>query len=203
MDWLIQEAAKDLVNAEEEVMGEEHGGERREGREEGGPALMEEDLSKEEDERVKAEEGVGEEAGGACIEEPLPAEGVVEKLGKALETVFRELSSADTGVGEDPGTILNGEEQGGERTEEEGRALTGEGERCLRLGLMAERSVSWPAVAMSALGLSARLKVSKEGLEDGWLPEGRMEMGGLVGDCKLSWSGSLCSYGLLLWTFLV
>ncbi len=91
MDWLIQEAAKDLVNAEE-VMGEEHGGDRREEDgvgEEGGPALMDEDLPEEEDEGVKAEEGVGKEVGGAWIEEPLPEEEVEEKLGKVLETVFR------------------------------------------------------------------------------------------------------------------
>lgn len=82
-------------------MGEEHGGERREDGvgEEGGPALMDEDLPEEE------EEGVGEEAGGACIEEPHPREGVEEKQGRAPETVFREVSSAD-----DAGTILNGEE---------------------------------------------------------------------------------------------
>lgn len=120
MDWLIQEAAKDLVNAEEEVMGEEHGGDRREEDgvgEEGGPALMDEDLPEEEDEGVKAEEGVGEEAGRACIEEPLSEERVEEKLGKAPETVFREVSSTDSGVGEDSGTVLNGEEQGGVRAE--------------------------------------------------------------------------------------
>lgn len=85
-------------------MGEEHGGERREEdwvREEGGPALMDEDLPEEEEEGVKAEKGVGEEEAGACIKEPLPVE---EKQGRALETVFREVSSAD-----DAGTMLNGE----------------------------------------------------------------------------------------------
>lgn len=74
---------------------------------------MDEDLPEEEEEGVKAEEDVGEEAGGACIEEPFPEEGVGDKQGRALETGFREVSSAETGVGEDPGTILNGEEQGG------------------------------------------------------------------------------------------
>lgn len=180
MDWLIQEAAKDLVNAEEEATGEEHGGERREEDsvgEEGGPALMDEDLPEEEE----AGEGEEEEAGGACIEVPLPEEGIGEKRGRALETVFREVSSADTVVAEDAGAPLNGEEQGGARTEEEeeeeGIALTGEGERCLRLGLKAEedvvRSVSRPGVTKAGLGLSIRLDVSDEGREDGRLPEGR------------------------------
>jgi len=49
MDWLIQEAAKDLVKAEETVVGEEHGGERMDGAgEEGGPALDDEGLPDEE-----------------------------------------------------------------------------------------------------------------------------------------------------------
>lgn len=142
----MQEAAKDLVNVEEEAMGEEHGGERREddgGGEEGAPARMDEE--EEEDEGVKAEKGVGEEAGGARIEGLLPEEGVGEKQGRALETVSRDVSS---GVGGDVGTTRNGEEQGGART----GALTGEGERCLELGLKAEgamvRSESWPGVAM-------------------------------------------------------
>lgn len=53
-------------------------------------------------------------------------------------------------------------------------------------------SVSWPGVAMAVLGLSTRLNVSKEGLEDGLkLPEGRLEMGRLMGDCGSSCSGSL------------
>ncbi len=104
-------------------------------------------------------------------------------------------------MGEDSGTILNGEEQGDARTEdkegeEEGRALTGEREWCLRLGLKAEgaivRPVSWPVLAMTALGLSTRLNVSKEGLEDGLkLPEERMAIGRLVGDCERSCSGCL------------
>lgn len=96
----MQEAAKDLVNAEEEAMGEEHGGEWREEDgvgEEGGPARIDEDRPEEEEVGVKAEKGEGEEGGGVCMEEPLPIE------------VF----SADTGVGEDVGAILNGEGQGG------------------------------------------------------------------------------------------
>lgn len=112
IDWLIQEAAKDLVNAEVEATGEEHGGERREEDsvgEGGGPALLHEDLPKEGEEGVKAEEGVGEGVWGACIREPLPEEGVGEKQGRTLETVFREVSSPDTGVGEEAGTVLNGE----------------------------------------------------------------------------------------------
>lgn len=197
MDWLIQEAAKDLVNAEEEVMGEEHGGERREEPgvgEEGGPALMNEDLpeEEEEDKGVTAEDCVVEDSGGTCIEEPLPEEGAGETPGRAPETVFREVSSADTGMGENAGTILNGEEQGVARTEEEeeGRALTGEGERCLRLGLKAEgavvMSMSWPGLVMAGFNLSTRLDASIEGLEDGQRSEGR-----LVGDCEPCWSGSL------------
>lgn len=138
MDWLIQEAAKDLVNAEEEAMGEVQGGDRREDEdgvgEEGGPARMDEDLPEEEDEGVKGEEGVEGEAGRARSKEPLPEEGVGEKQGRVPETVFRDASSADTGVGEDAEITLKGEEQGGV----EGRAPTGEGERCLRLGLKAE-----------------------------------------------------------------
>lgn len=191
MDWLIQEAAKDLVNAEEEVIGEEHGGERRE--EDG----VDEGLPEEEEE--EEDKGVGEDSGGARSEEPLPEDGVGEKQGRALGTVFREVSSTDTGVGENAGTILNGEEQGGTWTEgeeeEEGRALTGEGERCLRLGLKAEgavvRPMSWPGVAMAGLGLSTRLDVSMEGLEGGRLPEGRLEMGRLLRDREPCWSGSL------------
>lgn len=69
MDWLIQEAAKDLVNTDEEgATGEER--------------------SEEEDDG-----GVGEEGGAACMEEDLPEEdGVGEKQGRALETLLREVS---------------------------------------------------------------------------------------------------------------
>lgn len=73
MDWLMQEAAKDLVNAEEEATGEEHGGERREDGvgEDGGPVI----------------DGlVGAEAGGALVEETLPEGGVGDKQDRALET---------------------------------------------------------------------------------------------------------------------
>lgn len=90
-------------------------------------------------------------------------------------------------MGEDAGTTLNSEEQGGARTEEEedeGRALTGEGERCLKLGLKAEegavvRSESCPGGAVGG-GLSTRF--SKEGLEGGRL---------VVGDRESWWFGSL------------
>lgn len=196
MDWLIQEAAKDLLNAEE--VGEEHGGERREedsvGEEEG-PALMDEDLPEEEEEEEEsnAGEAVGEEAAGALMEEPLPEEGGGEKQGRALGTVFGEMKpSADEGVGEDAGTTLNGEEQGDARTEEEeegGRvgevekALMGEGELCLRLGLKAEGAV---VGSVSWLGLSTRPGVSKEGREEERLPGGR-----LVTDPETCWSASL------------
>lgn len=73
----MQEAAKDLVKAEEEAIGEEQRGEWREDGgvgEEGGPALIDDDRSEDEETSMKAEEGVGEEAGGACMEEALPAE---------------------------------------------------------------------------------------------------------------------------------
>lgn len=188
----MQVAANDLVNAEEEAMGEEHVGERREGDgvgEEGGAALMDEDLP-----GVKAEEGVGEEPGGACMEEHLPDGGPGIKQGRVLETVFRELSSADMGVGEDTEAILNGEEQGGAWTKEEGgRALTGEEERCLRLGLKAEGtllgSVSWPGVVIA--GPSTRLEISKEGLEDGRLPDGRLGLARPMRVREPCWSGSL------------
>lgn len=192
----MQEAAKDLLNAEEEAVGEEHGGERRVGDsvgEEEGPALMDGDFPEEEEES-NAGEGVGEEAGGALMEEPLPEEGGGgEKQGRVLGTVFGEVKpSADKRVGEDAGTTLNGEEQGDTGTEEEeegGRvgeiekALMGEGELCLRLGLKAEGAV---VGSVSMLGLSIRLGVSKEGRE-----EGRLSVGTLVGDAKPCWSGSL------------
>lgn len=77
----MQEAAKDLVNAEEDDTGEEHGGERRKEDdmgEEGGPALTDEDCGKEEGEEeeegeavVTAEEGAGEEAWVGCMGDPL------------------------------------------------------------------------------------------------------------------------------------
>lgn len=168
----MQEAANDLVNVEEEAMGEEHVGVQGEEDgvgEVGGTAVLDEDLP------------AGEEQGGAC----LPDGGPGNKQG-------RDLSSADTGVGEDAGAILHGEEQGGAWAEEEGgSALTGEGERCLRRGLKAEgtllASVSWSGVVIA--GPSARLEDSKEGLEDGQLPEGKPGLTGLV--CESCWSGSL------------
>jgi len=116
MDWLMQEAAKDLVKVEEE----EHGGDR-------GAARTDEDLPE---------------------EEPLPGEGMGEKQGGALEA-----SSEEAGLGEDAETTLNGEEEEEEEEEEDGgSALTGEGERCLRLGLKAGGSASGPGGA----GLSSR-----------------------------------------------
>lgn len=68
----MQEAAKDLVKAEEEETGEVQGGERREVGvgEDGGPLIH--DL-------------VGDEAGGAPVEETLPEEGVGDKQDRALE----------------------------------------------------------------------------------------------------------------------
>lgn len=132
IDWLIQEAAKDLVKAEVEAIGEEHGGEWRVEEsvgERGGPALLLEDLPEEEEEGVKAEEGVGEGVGGACMEEPLPDEGAGEKQGRSLETMLREVSSADARVREDAGTVLDGEEcEDAWTLKEEGVALTGEEE---------------------------------------------------------------------------
>lgn len=143
----MQEAANDLLNVEEEAMGEEHVG----------VALLDEGLP------------AGEEQGGACMEDCLPDGGP-----GVPETAFRDLSSADAGVGEDAGPILNGEEQGG--------ALTGEGERCLRGTLLG--SVSWS-------GPSVRLEDSKEGLEDGQLPEGKPGLTRPVQVCEPCWSGSL------------
>lgn len=62
----------------------------------------------------------------------------------------------------------------------------GEGERCLRLGLKAERvllrSLPWPEFAPACL--SNRLEVSKEDLGGGKLERERP-------DCEPSWSGSL------------
>lgn len=216
MDWLIQEAANDLLNADEDAVGEEHGGERREegsvGEEEG-PAFMDEDLpEEEEEEESNAGEGVGEEAGGALMEEPLPEEGGGEKQGRALGTVFGEVKpSADKGVGEGAATTLNGEGQGDARTEEEeegGRegevekALMGEGELCLRLGLKAEGAVVGSA---SWLDLSTKPGVSKDGRKEERLPEGGLAMGALVGDPEPCWSASLelQSYGVVLLIFQV
>lgn len=70
----MQEAANDLVKTEEDEIGEEHEGERRNEDdigEEGGPALMDEVGDKEEEEEggavVPPEEGVGEVAGVDCM----------------------------------------------------------------------------------------------------------------------------------------
>lgn len=170
MDWLIQEAAKDLVNAEEAATGEERREEDGVG-EEGGPALTDEDLPDEEEEAVKVVEGVGEEADRAFMEDTLLEQRVGDKQERAPETVFGEVDpSAGKGVGEDAGTALNGEEQGGAcaeedkggRTAEVGGAPTGEGERFLKLGLMSDRagesSGSWPEVIMAGLGCTNRLE---------------------------------------------
>lgn len=77
MDWLIQEAANDLENAEEEAVGEEHGGERRE------------------------EDGVGEKQGGALEAELREASsagtGVGEDEGTTLNS--EEGGGALTGEG--------------------------------------------------------------------------------------------------------
>lgn len=101
-----------------------------------------------------------------------------------LETEFKEVCSADTGVGEDAGTILNGEEQGDSWTEEEGRVLLGEGEQCLRLGLTAKgsNSATWPREA----DVSNMLEVFNEDLAYGWLGLDR-----LAWECEQCWSVSL------------
>lgn len=107
IDWLIQEAAKDLVNVEEDVLGAEHGGECMEEAIVGegeGPAVRDEDLPEEEDEKggAKAGDGVEEEIGGALMEVPLPEDGSEEKQGTGLYTVSGEMKlSVDEGVGED------------------------------------------------------------------------------------------------------
>lgn len=67
----MQDAAKDLVNAELEATGEEHVGERREEGEDGGAALTDEDLQDE------------DEGGGSWIW--APGERVGEKQGSVLE----------------------------------------------------------------------------------------------------------------------
>lgn len=82
------------------------------------PVLIHEDWLAEVEEGVKADEDVGEEKGRVCTETPLPSEEALEKQKRDLETEFKEVCSADTGVGEDAGTILNGEEQGDSWTEE-------------------------------------------------------------------------------------
>lgn len=169
MDWLIQEAAKDLVNAEEEAIGEERREEDGVG-EEGGPAFTNEDLPDEEEDAVEVLKDGAEEAGRAFMEDTLLEERVGDKQARAPETAFGEVKpSGDKGVGEDAGTALNGEEQGGARPQEEegGReeeveeALTGEGERFLKLGLNAdgagESSGSWLEVIRAELGGSTRL----------------------------------------------
>lgn len=122
MDWLIQEAARDLVKAEEGV-GEGEGA-----------ALIDEGLPEEEEEEekdgeegVKAEVGEGEETGRALTEEDVGEEGetalidkdpleegVGEKHGRALETAVGEVTPlTEEGEGEDAGTALSGEVQGG------------------------------------------------------------------------------------------
>lgn len=96
------------------------------------------------------------------MEDTLLEQRVGDKQERAPETVFGEVNpSADKGVGDNAGTTLNGEEQGGARPEEEeggrraevGGALTGEGERFLKLGLRAdgatESSGAWPDVKMT------------------------------------------------------
>lgn len=93
MDWLIQEAAKDLVNVEEDAMGEEHGGERRE--------VCAAGEGEEEEQGARAGEGEGEETGGALMEITLPDEGLGEKQGRALGIVSGEIKPpSDKGVGE-------------------------------------------------------------------------------------------------------
>lgn len=100
----MQEAAKDLVNVEEEVMGEEHVGERR----------VEDDVGEGGGPLTDDEEDAGEGVDGAFLVKG----GVGDKLERALEMLF-----GHTGVGKDAGISLNGEEQGGARTEEVGGAL--------------------------------------------------------------------------------
>lgn len=105
----MQEAAKDLVKAEDEVTGDEHVGERREemgGGESGGPALDEEDLSPR----------AGEEEGGAPVEAILPEGGGGDKQERACGAVTGEVK----GTGEAAGITLKGEEQGSIRMDEEG-----------------------------------------------------------------------------------
>lgn len=173
MDWLIQEAAKDLVNAEEAVTGEERREEDGVG-EDGGPALTE-DLPDEEEGAVKEGKGVGEEADRAFLEDALLEQREGDKQERAPETVFGEVNpSARKGVGEDAGTALNGEEQRGARPEEDkggrtvevGGALTGEGERFLKLGLKADRvgesSGSWQEVIMAELDCTTRLEAENK-----------------------------------------
>lgn len=124
MDWLMQEAAKDLVNAEEDETGEEQGGLRREGvgvGEGGGPALIDTDLLKEGGVGEKAEEGAWAEAE------------VGEERGSVLETEVRELVS---GLGGHTGVAA--EEHGDPwRKEDWG---DGGGAASLRVGLKAEGS---------------------------------------------------------------
>lgn len=76
MDWLIQEAANDLENAEEEAVGEEHGGERREedgvGEKQGGALEAELREASSAGRGVGEDEGTtlnGEEGGGALTGE--------------------------------------------------------------------------------------------------------------------------------------
>lgn len=92
---------------------------------------------------MKVAEGVGEGEDRAILEQ-----GVGDKQERAPETtVFGEVGpSALNSGGEDAGTALNCEEQEGARPEEDkggrtaevGGALTGEGERFLKLGLKAD-----------------------------------------------------------------
>lgn len=158
---------------------------------------MDEDLPKEEEEEgVKKEEGVGERAWGALTE------GIGEKRGRVLDGEVNP--SSDMGVGEEAETTLNGEEQGGARPEEgtegkgeeeEGKARTGEGERCLMLGLKAEggrmKSLFWSEGGTARLCFFPWMDISWEGLEEGWLAERRLGSGSVVRPPGSCWFGSL------------
>lgn len=109
------EAARDLVNAEEEQVGEWRGGVGKEG-----VPLDDEEFPH------RGTDGVG-----------LLTEETVEAVGDKQDSA--EVKTAgDAGVGEDTGMCLKGEEQGGAWTEEALADLRGEGERWTRLALETE-----------------------------------------------------------------
>lgn len=151
MDWLMQDAAKDLVNADEDETGEEQGGLRRERvGEEGGPALIDTDLLNEGGVGVKAEEGVWVEAK------------VGEKRGRVLVMEFREPVS---GLGEHAGIMAEEYRDPWRKEDWE----DGGGAVSLRVGLKAEGSGGRSPPCHEVDDVSKGQEVSREDLRGGRL----------------------------------
>lgn len=114
----MQEAAKDLLNAEDDVMEDGQGEERSK---EEVPVFKDEDFSDERREGAEPFREDTEEGGGG-------------KQDRDLRVGFKEPVGV-TGVGEDDGMILNGDEQGDDWAEEVGGGV---GRQCVGLGLKAK-----------------------------------------------------------------